>query len=518
MKITTSIAQQTPKAVVEHKGQLIDFQVSVFGKGAMIAEDEVDDIDLSTEVFHYLNFYWAGLPEADQDKIFDIYFRMKEILTLSYTVADMNENLARATAELMDMHKTDKMQLWLSFNSGIVIPSAFLPDYVPNMDNNSTREKTYTRSDYVELVALSLALRCMIPIWGEYIASTRRSYGNYYKEFWAYMLLKYSAVSHSLAVNKLRIYIENILNQSKDDSEKLMNVLPTEDYPQWLLSLTVVKKLCIGDISGNYAKDPTYNLVKYLYKFLMQRIKSPDADHANRIQKNRLEDIGRENKGTVLERYRMKTNLSPGEVVELEYSVEDLPYVASRLTSLLTEELFTSAQKTVQQLHDHQITDVQVLILSWVLKPVISPRGIPYLNRNVIIQLIGVLQSVLWARGHKYLALLVSSFPRISDEKYVLAPQSSKDKIPKELSDQLELIYPFSKPIGRVTTGKVSNYALEAIDQVVSALVANSWVPTAEDKWLKEAFGNSSRVFIIKSDIRSDLAKLLIELGQRTWL
>lgn len=516
MRITTSMAQQTPRAIVDHKGQTIEFQVSVFGKGAMIAEDDVDD-DLNNDVFHYINFYWSSMTDADQDKIFEIYSRMREILTFSYTVADMNENLARAAAELMEYHRIDVIKTWMSFNSGIIIPAAFLPDYVPNMDNNSTREKTYTRSDYVGLVAMSLALRCMIPIWGEYIASTRRSYGNYYKEFWAYMLLKYSYISNCLDIQKLRVYIENNLNQNKDDSEKLMNVLPTEDYPQWLLALTVVKKLCIGDISGNYQKDPQYNLIKYLYKFLMQRIKSPDADHANRIQKNRLEDIGRENKGTVLERYRMKTNLSPGEVVELEYSVENLPYVASRLSSLMTEEIFLSGQRTAQQLRDHQISDVQVLLLSWVLKPVISPRGIPYLNRDIIIQLLGVLQSVLWTRGHKYLALLVTSFPRISDDEFVMAPQSSKDRIPKELSDKLELIYPFSKPIGRVTTGKVSNYALEAIDQVVTALIANSWVPTAEDKWLKEALGTSSRVFIIKSDIRSDLAKLLIELGERNW-
>jgi hypothetical protein len=297
-----------------------------------------------------------------------------------------------------------------------------------------------------------------------------------------------------------------------------MNVLYTEDYPQWLLSLTVVKKLCIGDISGNNPKDPKQDIVKYLYKFLMQRIRSPDADHANRIQKNKLDDIGRENKGTVLERYRMKTNLSLGEVVELEYSVEDLPYVATRLTSLMSEDIFNSAQRTCQLLQPHQVTDVQVLLLSWVMKPVISPRGISYLNRDIIIQLLGVLQSVLWARGHKYLSLLVTSYPRYSNDEYVLAPQSSKDRIPKELSDKIELLYPFSKPIGRVSTGKVSNYALEAVDQVVADLVSHSWVPTAEDRWLRETLGNTSRVFVIKPDIRSDLAKLLIELGERNWL
>jgi hypothetical protein len=69
-----------------------------------------------------------------------------------------------------------------------------------------------------------------------------------------------------------------------------------------------------------------------------------------------------------------------------------------------------------------------------------------------------------------------------------------------------------------VSTGKVSNYALEAVDQVVADLVSHSWVPTAEDRWLRETLGNTSRVFVIKPDIRSDLAKLLIELGERSWL
>lgn len=517
MKLTTSIAQQTPKAIIEHKGKTVDFQVSVFGRGAMSSDADSNDPDLNNDVFHYINLYWADLSEPEQDEIFNIYKRMKEILVMSYTIADMNENLSLEIAKLLDIHDTSKIQIWLSFSSDIIIPADFLPDYVPNADNNSTRDKTYTRSDYRDLVCLSLLLRTLIPVWGEYIAGIRRSSGNYYKEFWAYLLLKYAKVNDSPAISKLRLYISNQLKLSKDDSEKLMNVLPTEDYPQWLLGLTVVKKLCIGDISGNYTKDSSYNLVKYIYKFLMQRIKSPEADHANRIQKNRLDDIGRENKGTVLERYRMKTNLSLGEVVELEYSVENLPYVASRLTAQMTNEIFISGQQTCQQLMNYPISEVQTLILSWVMKPVLSSRAIPYLEKSVVVNLLGVLQSVLWARGHKYLALLVTSFPRVSNEDYVLAPQSSKDRIPKDLSDKLELIYPFSKPIGRVSTNKVTNYATEAIDQVVTALVANSWVPTAEDRWLKEALGTNSRVFIVKSDIRSDLAKLLISLGERNW-
>jgi hypothetical protein len=518
MRIFTSLAQQTPKAVVEHNGQTVEFQVSVFGKGTMISDDADDPMELNNDVFHYLNSYWADLPLEQQQSLFDVYFKLKEVLSMMYTVADMNENLAQISAELMSFHDLDKVQSWISFRSGIVIPEVFSVDYIPNTDNNSTREKTYTRLDYVQLVTLSLALRCMIPVWGEYISATRRSVGNYYKEFWAYLLLKYSNAYNSPAIDKLRTYIENNLDADKDNSEKLMNVLPTADYPQWLLSLAVVKKLCIGDISGNNQKDPSFHLIKYLYKFLMQRIRSPDADHVNKIQKNRVEDVGRDNKSTVLERYRMKTSISPGEVVELECTVENLENVASRLTTKLTEEMFRSAQNSCTLLEHQQLSEVQITILSWVFKPVISPKGISYLDRSAIVKLLGVLQSVLWARGHKYLALLVTSYPRISNEEYVLAPQSSKDRVPKELSDEIEKIYPFSKPIGRVSTGKTSNYVLESIDTVVNQLVSNSWLSTADDRLLKEVFGNTSRFFIIKSDIRTDLAKLIIEIGNRNWV
>lgn len=510
MKATASVmvSSSVPEVKLEHKGDALLFSISVFGR---VSFQNID-------VFEHINKYWADLPEERQDRIFKIYKEILFIFDNVWVKTDLTDALTSKVKELMDMHNLEDMQTWISFKSDIRIPENFTIDYEHSIDNNTSRAKTYIKSDYVKLVTLSMALRCMIPIWGEYVSNTRQDSGTQFKEYYAFQLMNTSEIMHSPAIDKLKTFVEATVGDDKNDPNITLKGISSEDFGYWLLSLVCIRRLCVGDIRGI---DPNVDICKFIYKFIIQKLRNSDNNFENVVKEKTFDDRGPdgENKISSLERYKIKTNISLGEIVELEYSIRNIVDVAHKLTSKLDPYLLERSLHTSQALMNQRLLDPQMTLLRWVFKPVISPKGLMYISKPLIVQAIGAMEAVLWARGHKYLALLCSAHPITSENEMVVSPVPSNKRVPPELLEELDKLYPFKAVTSSKKAGsKEHNLATRSIDIVRENLVMFSWRPTAHESMLHEVLGNMNRKVPIKPDIVTDLTRLVIELGNRSWL
>lgn len=512
MKATAHVisATATPTVRLEHKDESINFSISVFQKA---------NFQKQFEVFDQINEFWAALPQAKQDEIFGIYKEIEFGFDNIYEKNELFDYLQGKVAGLIQEHDLDQIQNWVSFRSNIIIPESFEPDFEYSIDKNTSREKTYTRTDYSRLVALSVLLRCMVPVWGEYISNTRQESGTMYKEYNAFQLISHSNIMHSVPMDKLLEYIQHIVGEDSFDANNILNGICAEDFNFYLLALVCIRRLCIGDVRG---VDPSVNLITFVYKFIIQRIRNTDNNYDQIVKEKTFDDRGQEgsdNKISTLERYKIKTNVSLGEIVELEYSLRNIIAAAEKLTINLDPGLLQRSIATSQDLLQQRLLDPQMTILRWVFKPVISPKGLVYLPKPMIVNAIGALEAVLWARGHKYLAVLSSSYAVMNEKELVISPVDSKMRVPVEMSEQLDKLYPFSRTTNSKKTGpKEVNLAAKSIDTVTENLGAFIWRPTAHESMLQEVFGNPNRKLPIKSDIKIDLTKLVLEIGSRNWL
>lgn len=504
----TILSTVVPEVKLDHKGETISFSISVFQRANFQGQ---------YDVFGYINNFWESLPEAKQDQIFGIYKEIQYGFETVFAKKDLFEYLQVKVAELIAAHDLDVIQNWISFSSDIVIPEAFQSDYVYSVDNNTSREKTYTRSDYSRLVALSVLLRCMVPIWGEYISNIRQETGTMYKEFIAFQLINKSNISHCVPMDKLRVYIERIVGEDNFDPNNILNGICAEDFGFYVLALVCIRRLCIGDVRGT---DPSANLITFIYKYIIQRIRNGENNYENVVKEKTFDDRSPdgENKISTLERYKIKSNVSLGEIVELEHSVRNMMDIANKLSfsinpALLERSLFTSRELMNQQLQEPQLT-----LLCWIFKPVISPKGLLYLPKKSIVEAIGAMEAVLWARGHKYLAILASSYALVDQKDMVISPVDSKMRVPVEMTEELGRIYPFTRTVNAKKTGaKEINLAAKAIDTLTDNLSMYNWRSTADESMLQEVLGNTSRKLPIKPDIKLDLTRVVIEIGSRGW-
>ena len=512
MKASVSIMLQNvpPKAIITHKKEEIMFVISVFGK---------QNLNNGFDVFEQINQYWAELSEEKQDYIFSIYKNISVGFDSIWNKNELTEYLMDQIKLLMDEHSLDNMMDWVTFRSKIIIPTSWdmKTEYKYSVDNNNSREKTYIRPDYVKLIAMSLSLRCMIPVWGEYINMTRADKGTRFKEYYAFQLLNKTPIIHSAPMEKLRVYIESNSVEFKNNPNHILSGISSEDFVYYLMALVCVRKLCVADIRGI---DDKISVIVLIWNFIRQKMETTNNNFEDAVKEKTFYDgDSEETKTSTLEIYKIKTNVSPGEIVELEFCVKDTLAIAQRLSYKVSPQHLERSLETTQILLQEQIVDPTITLLCWVFKPVISSHGLPYLPRQTIVRNIAVLEAVLWARGHKYLALLASSFPVISERDMIISPVDSKMRIPKELTDEVEKLYPFTRVVSQRRQGsKEINLALKAIDILADQLMMYSWKPTADDALLMEVFGSVSRRLVIRPDIKTHLAKLIIEFGQDSWL
>ena len=498
----------TPEVVVARKDCQISFNVSSFGRPSFNKFD----------VFAQINQYLSTLSEIDKDTLFGIYSGIRNTFDSVWEPGPMTIQLSKRVTELLDFFDYDSVNHWVLFSSNIFIPTDFKKEYISSIDRNGSREQTYLCTDYTKLVTLSLIMRVMIPVWGEFISRIRQDKGTTFKEYYAFQLLRHSKIINSEPFDKLRVYIDRTVGSEANSQNTIINGISSENFPEWILGLVAVRRLCIGDIRGTEFKA---NLVTFIYAFITQKTSGIESVGANIIKEKTFSDSSTDAdaKLSMLERYKIKAPISIGEIVSLEVSIKDPREIAFRLSSSMTDALFNDAMASAQHLNNHVLLDPQMTLLRWIMKPVISPRGIMYLPKPTIVNYLGVCQAVLMARGHPYLALLCTSFADITDQNTFISGVDSRTRIPKDLIEELNILYPYFKRTGNKKTQiKPVNMTLNAIDILVSDLSIAVWNMTASNEHIAQQFGSGhSRRIPITPSVRVDIAKLIIELAKGNW-
>ena len=507
MKIYPNDLKQKLEVVVEHAGHKLIFLANVFTRKSLCGS--------GFDVFEQINAYWAGLPMQRQDEIFEVYkdadaaFDIIDDTKVVYTI--LNNCIRR----LLQLHPLDNLEFWLASNPTICVPDSVKELPPDPSENMFTKEKTYTRMDYFPLLTLSMFLRTVLPIWGQYIESIRKNSEMNRKEFIAMQLLNGTGILECVAMNRLRVYIDAAVNSDDIDYGKILDSFSSEDMGFLFLSLVCVKRLCLGDLRGI---DNKTQLVATIFKFMAQKtFNQPESDVMLK-KENLRDDAGGADSGkhSILETYRKRTELSLGEIAELEYALSDVVGIAQRLEPTLTEEEIQFSIQTAQSLKGTLITDAQTVLAGEMIKDQITPHALHYVSQQHIINLLGALEAVLWKWGYHYLALIITAHAIVDVEEVTVGNISSREQIDQSLIDQLKVYYPYEWSTIRKGDEIIQPHPVVlSIDHMVDYLTFHAYRATASEDRLQQVFGEIRRKITVFSDIKNILARLIISIEER---
>lgn len=510
------------KATIRHKDQSLEWSVAAFDRS---------NFEVEFEMFAYNNKYWASMSEQQQNYVFELYSKMHAVLTDNKDRQSRILNLIILIKEFYDFHTLDGMESWIKLHSDIQFPSWLKRDYSDLVDNHGSREQTYLLNDYIKLITLAFALKMLIPVWGEFIGRTKDETNTALKEYRAYQLLARSKLFTCEAMEKLRVYVSCIVPPEKQKSA-IIDGMSSEEFPIWLLSVALIRKICISDIrgifnpptrssTGRLVEPPT--LVTFVFNHVRERIKH-SGNNFSGIVTNKESDKGgndsTDQQMSKFEGYKINQEVAPGDAVLLQVAVSDPYKCAKFLEPTISMELVESRLQKAKGRHV-KIHDPQFTLTQWIFKPIISPKGMYHLDRHEVIQCMAVAEAVLWHRGHKLYSSLMSA-DIYSYEDGVSGVSATGDaRMPKELNEEILKYYPYMRKntASKSRTTRSMNQAYVAIDHISGLFAKAEWVLNMSSSDMIEFIGTDKiRRIALPHDAKIKLAELVIDLAKRSKL
>lgn len=511
MQMTLEMRDGKNFVLIQHKDEVISWNVSIFDSSNFRGHYEG-----KYDIFKYNNLYWQRMKSENQDKVFDIFKRLRISLENYTERTSLTIELFPLIHDLFELHRLEEIEHWITFFTDIQYPPELQLEYIPSNERTGTREQTYLRDDYIKLICLTFNLRLMIPIWGEFIAKTKRDTGTQFKEYYGFQLLSQSHLNDAPSMEKLRTYVYRSIPDERS-SGSILGGLSSEDFPIWILSLVVIRKLCTSDISG---KEPNSSLIPYIYNHVRERVNRSDNNFVGIVREKvtgKETGEGTTDKLSRLEGYKIRQETAPGDIVLLEHAMSNIHHVAKQVCPDLDLALLDNALKTSEPLLTMRIQDPQITLIQWVFKPVISTRAVLMLSKKTVVAAAAATQAILMQQGHMKLGGLATAFALEDEDEMHVGGVDSRARITKELVEEINKLYPYTRrSTSKAKTAKNTNQAIMAIDDMTDRLSEKHWMLTADTNLLPYLTGSvTSRHFALPHEIKILLANLVISLAKR---
>lgn len=466
-------------------------------------------------LFKELNEYLATWSIERQDKLWYIYTRIYDNLYNSgLNTETLTENLSTLVAEIFKLATYENIKTFV-YRADLQYPedlSETYQEYGPRGRNY--RDRTYIKNEYRELVALALGLRFMIPIWGMYISLIVPVNGNYYKETVAVELLEEAGVKQWPPYVRMEEYVAASVDGDATLST-LMGGLNTEEIPDHLLALALVRKIAVGPLSVTNDKD---SLARILFNYVTGTHGRLDTRFTGAsgpiVAKRMRQNDGEEDNSSVWDMMTQTQEITDGDRMTIEVYTENLDVLIERTCPELTLSRVQQCISACSRNEARIIAPFQKALIVWVVRT-ISPEARDLLSKKAILRLMGLVQATLDHWGFPELAILVSAERRFDDETSSFMPSETRNKITREQMVILNEQYPYYRQeTKRLDPTKRRNEVVKAIDEVVEQMSGVQWKPLAprniiEKVPLLPAMGH----MYISGDIKQQLAAMIIHVN-----
>ncbi len=467
----------------------------------------------SDNIFDQLNLYLKKLPSASKEQMFRYMQESSEIINGASDVMQKQILLTRLVSKILSFLVYDDLIKWCAYNQDVPIPPSFKERYIEDIDKFTTRDGTYTRPDYVQLVAMTIAIRSVLPIMVELMEVCTDYIGKKHREYHVFTILATSDYYYCPAMDKLRGYIKSSIDKVENNSESILSGIGSEDYTEMMLATLVLRRVCVVDISES---TDTHNFVTYIYKSIDQK-KRDIIDRNTRGVREKVEVDKYDNKSKIsnIEIYKLKQETSIGEMVAVEKSYGNLNNIIKSIDGLdfeINVSVLGNSLKTSSPLLTVDIYKPQIYMLQWLFMNIIPPQSFDYLSRKSIVQLIALGETLLLQKGLPMSAILMSmTVMRTTD--HVTTTAGSRARLPSDIIEELEYLYPHE--MVQIVGGKERkriNYAVASIEKTTDELSLKPWRSTMDIELFRSIVDSTSidTRYLIPKSIKIDLASIIL--------
>ncbi len=514
---------------IVHKGETLVFSTSTFGKVNLPNQEKV---------FDGINAYFKTLSEDDQDHIFMTYKNIREILTETIDMLQVIRYLRAYVNELYERMPLDGICKWLLTYGNLYIPAPpEVYDVLPEDSVYNTRrqrEQTYLKADYINLATLAMAVRPLIPIWGEFIDQGGYGIGAIdQKELEAVSLITDTELIYwpsvpedtsdeaelDSAFGKLHRHISLTTSDQEFEPNNIWRGRNSEDVPTQAHAKVLVRRLTIMDLTDHASG---HNIVANIYQYVKNNLKSSDRKPSDQIKNKRDETYQRDedDKSSFIEDYKTKVRISKGDIALLNKASREIETIARTVDPTYDPAKLNICLGMIDKLYKERPYGHQIELAQWVLAKGFSPKAFGHIRKSNLVRLFACAQALLWHWGYVDLATLMTVRQiNVTDEQtpYITAHTRTNTRILGKFADDLAQYYPHNKPqrVSKNSDGKGVNFASANITNLTKTILGGNWKYVGVKELLKESGQPAGRnILVVPPTIKNRLSELAIHLAQ----
>lgn len=486
------------------------------------SKDDGDEYEQFALLNSYLEYKGSGFQNEYYDKLSKSYQYINEVSIFN----DLIPLPHFIVHDILDMFDLDDLFVFLRDVYKINVPSELMDVFDDSIesDGRGTRVQTYLKSDYIKLASLSVIVKSVIGVIGQFAYIKAGDLNTIHKEYILFNFLQsYPRIFHSEAMEKLIGLVEKLIalpTNEKNTEERAIieKQLSREELPVSIVATVVIQKIGILALTGD---NNDKNIVTKIYNYIKNKLKS-NGDVTKTIRDKSPRDGAKDenmDSESPVETYRSLTDIEQGKLIEYNWALRSVDVIMRQLPesirSIINMQDVYNALDFIRCFESEiPLTKTQIDLIACLSKPVIDPRCLDRIQIRSILNLMAVNFAYLWALDCKTLALILTSrvYNTEAEDELMLNSVVNKSRISKELKEKLDEIYPYKRVINETTT---ANVVVESIDLMAADIFSKSWVPNAYKEYLDVVYGETGSNNIVVPELKILLAEMFIKNEER---
>lgn len=484
--------------VTSHLGKEIRWNVTTYNR---------IDMEGYTDNFREINRFLGTRTDVQQQNIYETLVEIRELFDEIMPFKVLQGELMHLVTKLYAYISLDEMEMYISYKATIVYPNDLKESYGLSDVN---RSRTYLKHEYRGLVLIVLALRIMVPIWGEYMHNNDGRVGSQFKHYKALHILYDTPLMSSPQMMRLREYVDTNIIGARDRSNAVLAGISTEELPEYILADLLVRGISTKSLD---ATPQGSSIITQVYAHVKRSVRDVVRRFDPTEEKFRPGDGEREDRSSQLEQYKKTQSVSIGDIEIHKHFLTQYEDLILKIDPTMDMNKFVECQASIKTRTRLNIDKHNSLLVQWVISSLngrdstfMDPRFIPELNYLEMLGLIAATQALLWHWGFIDLALIVASN---IDREQIAMTTGSRTQASRNTMNILNEVYPYQQTNKSPSNNK--NLAHLAVDEYEKHL-RNRYLKARVPRELKEYYEANSTAhgWLCPNNILTQLTDMLV--------
>jgi len=483
--------------------------------GPMISKRNREEL-IPERQYELLNSYLAYKGPEFQHDLFVAILGAEQAIEESCFSRGLSSPPIKPLRHILDMFDMKDVDYYVREVYKLVPPENLKETFDPRIESDGlgTRTQTFLIQDYYDIASITIPVKVVSGLLGHYAIRKDNCMAVIHKEYILYGLIADHPIMDHPAVHKLRDWAVVLINLTVattaiESVTVIEKQIPSSELPNYIVAVVMLQKLSIAALVTD---NKERNVITRIYNYIINKLKTNGGSGSKIREKKPLTDTDSTSgdKESILESYRIVSNLTVGTEVELNWYAGDINILKRDLKVPVDDRLVQDMVEMNQCFINVPVSKEQIILSGYIFKNILDPRSLPYLNIDGIINILSLGFAALWATGHKEIALMLTAKQITSNSDDIDINVTPNVRLDPKLKERLCTLYPYEK---RLSPTKTESVIETSITELTYGIFKHRWIPNAPQACLDEQFPNGV-VKVLNPDIKNLLAKLIIYLQE----